>query len=166
MNKSSAQPSHFDDYGFDLHQDFSMFLEEAKEHGHESKLKSSSVYPEEGSKKPGSEKETKRKKSWKSLLTSWLKFDKKNKVQETSKSNNNPKSKVSEKKHGHVSGPVHNSYKGYDHGKQQKRPFSGPLMTSLFKPTKIEENEIPYMTLDEQNSSHPVRNYGPLYLVS
>ncbi|GAU31996.1 hypothetical protein TSUD_359410 [Trifolium subterraneum] len=165
MNKSSTQPSHFDDYGFDLQQDFSMFLEEAKEHGNESKVKSSSVYPEEGSKKTGSEKEIKRKKSWKSSLTSWLKFDKKNKVQETSKSNNNPKSKVSEKKHGYVSGPIHNSYKSYE-GKQHKHPFSGPLMTSLFKPTKREENEIPYMTLDQQNSSHPVQNYGPIYVVS
>ncbi|WJX86659.1 hypothetical protein P8452_68941 [Trifolium repens] len=166
MNKSSAQPSHYDnDYGYDPQQDFSMFLEEAKE----AKLKSSSVYPEEGSKKTGSEKETKRKKSWKSTLTSWLKFDKKNKVKETS--NNNPKvsektkSHVSERRHGHVSGPIHNSYKSYD-GKQHKHPFSGPLMTSLFKPTKREDNEIPYMTLDQQNSSHPVQNYGPLYVVS
>ncbi|WJX92353.1 hypothetical protein P8452_74004 [Trifolium repens] len=163
MNKYSTQPSHYDDYGFDPQHDFSMFLEEAKEHAHESKLKSSSVYPEEGSKKTGSEKETKRKKSWKSSLTSWLKFDKKNKVKETS--NNNPKVSEKTKRHGHVSGPIHNSYKSYD-GKQLKHPFSGPLMTSLFKPTKREDNEIPYMTLDQQNSSHPVQNYGPLYVVS
>ncbi|KAL5062544.1 hypothetical protein RYX36_024281 [Vicia faba] len=163
MNKSSPQPNHFDDYGFDLQQDFSQFLEEAKEHGQETKQKNSSVYPEEGSKKRGSEKDRKGKKSWKSSLISWWKFDKNNKVKEASNSNSS-KSKVSERRQGHVSGPImHNSYKGYE-GKN-KRPFSGPL-TSLFKSTKREENEVAYMTLDQQNSPHPVQNYGPVYKVT
>lgn len=163
MNNSSAQPMHYDDYGFDLQQDFSLFLAEAKEHGHESKLKSSSVYPEEGSKKTGPEKVRKGKKSWKSSLVSWWKIDKKSKDKETT--NKNSIAKVSEKRQGHVSGPILNSYKGYD-GKQ-KNPFSGPLITSLFKPTKrSEENEIPYMTLHQQNNPHPVQNYGPLYVVT
>lgn len=136
-------------------------MEEAKEHGQETKQKSSSVYPEEESKKRGSEKDGKRKKSWKSSLISWWKFDK-NKVKEAS--NGNLKSKVSEKRQGHVSGPImHSSYKGYE-GKH-KRPFSGPL-TSLFKSTKREENEIPYITLDQQNSIRPVQNYGPVYKVT
>jgi hypothetical protein len=103
------------------------------------------VYPEEGSKKKGPEKVRKGKKSWKSSLVSWWRLDK--------------------KRQGHVSGPILNSYKGYD-GKQ-KNPFSGPLITSLFKPTKrSEENEIPYMTLHQQNIPHPVQNYGPLYVVT
>lgn len=163
MNMSSSQPhsetSHYDDYGFDLQQDFSQFLEEAKEHGQEAKQKCSSVYPEE-SRKTGSEKERKGKKTWKSSLTSWWKADKKIKVKETH--NNSSKSKVSEKRQGHVSGPIHNSYKGND--VKHKHHFSGPL-ANLFKPTKREENEIPYMCLQQQNG-HPVQNYGPLYVVT
>lgn len=136
-------------------------MEEAKEHGQETKQKSSMVYPEEGSKRKGLEKERKGKKSWKSSLISWWKFDKNGKVKEAF---DGYKSKVSEKRQGHVSGPImQNSYRGYE-GKH-KRPFSGPL-ASLFKSTKREENEMPYMTLDQQNGTHHVQNYGPVYKVT
>lgn len=137
-------------------------MEEAKQQGHEAKLKSSlssSVYPE------GSvEKEKKGKKSWKSCLSSWWKKsdDKKSKVKEEEE-HKNSKSKVSGKRH--VSGPIHNLYNGLDE-KHRLITLSGPL-TNLFKGTKREENEIPYMSLHQQNSTNnAVQNYGPLYVVT
>ncbi|CAJ1950627.1 unnamed protein product [Sphenostylis stenocarpa] len=165
--KSPSQPTydefHFDDYGFDLQHDFCQFLEEAKQHGKEAKLKSSSVCPED-SRNAGSEKEKKgKKKSWKSSLTSWWKSDKKSKHSE--KTTNDSKSKGgSGKRHGHSSGPMYRSSKSSD-GKHW-RPSSGPLV-NLFKPTKREENEIPYISLQHQNNSPPAdQNYGPLYVVT
>ncbi|XP_027337349.1 uncharacterized protein LOC113851060 [Abrus precatorius] len=164
MMKSPAQPtyeaSHYDDYGLDLQQDFCQFLEEAKQHGKEAKLKSSSVHPEEYG-KTGSEKEKRGKKTWKSSLISWWKAEKKSKHREepTKKS----KSKVYGKRHGHFSGPIYNSCNGSD--VKHWLPSSGPL-TSLFKPTKREENEIPYISLHQQNSPRVVQNYGPLYVVT
>lgn len=133
-------------------------MEEAKQHGKEEKLKTSSVYPEE-TRKTESEKGKKGGKSWKSSLISWWKSDKKSKVKEESTNNSN--SKVYVKKQCHVSGPINSSYKG-PHGKKQWRPSSGPL-TNLFKPTKREENEIPYMCLHQENNP---QNYGPLYVVT
>ncbi|RDX81288.1 hypothetical protein CR513_38050, partial [Mucuna pruriens] len=162
--QATYEASHYDDYGFDLQQDFCQFLEEAKQHGKEAKLKSSSVHPEESG-KAGSEKEKKGKKSWKSSLTSWWKADKKSKLSE--KTTNNSKSKGSGKRHGHghghSSGPMYNSCKSSD-GKHW-RPSSGPLL-NLFKPTKREENEIPYISLHQQNSPPSEQNYGPLYVVT
>ncbi|TKY64190.1 tetratricopeptide repeat protein 14 [Spatholobus suberectus] len=166
MMKSPSQPtyeaSHYDDYGFDLQQDFCQFLEEAKQHGKEAKLKSSSVHPEESG-KTGSEKEKEKKgkKSWKSSLTSWWKADKKSKHRENPTNNSKPKG--SGKRHGHSSGPMYSSCKGSD-GKHW-RPSSGPLI-SLFKSTKREENEIPYISLHQQNSPRAEQNYGPLYVVT
>ncbi|KAK7389709.1 hypothetical protein VNO78_24983 [Psophocarpus tetragonolobus] len=165
MTKSPSQTtyeaSHYDDYGFDLHRDFCQFLEEARQHGKESKLKSSSVHPEESG-KTGPEKEKKGKKSWKSSLTSWWKADKKSKHSE--KNTNNFKSKGSGKRHGHSSGPMYRPCISSD-GKHW-RPSSGPLI-SLFKATKREENEIPYISLHQQNNSPPAeQNYGPLYVVT
>ncbi|KAK7349348.1 hypothetical protein VNO77_06653 [Canavalia gladiata] len=164
MMKSPAQPTyeacHYDDYGFDLQQDFCQFLEEAKQHGKEARLKSSSVHPEESG-KTGSGKEKKGKKTWKSSLISWWKADKKSKHKEEAANNSKPK--VYGKRKGHSSGPMHNSYKG-SNGKQW-RPSSGPL-TSLFKSTNKEENEIPYISLHQQNSPRAMQKYGPLYVVT
>ncbi|CAL0317988.1 unnamed protein product [Lupinus luteus] len=156
------EPSHYDDYGIDLQEDFSMFLEEAKQHGKETKLKiSSSVYPEEPQ-KAGSDKEKRVKKSWKTSLISWWKADKKNKVREEH-TNKNSQTKVSVKRQGHVSGPIYNcSNGGY---RKQWHPKSGPL-TSLFKATKREEIEIRYVSLNQQNNTRDVHNYGPLYVVT
>ncbi|KAK7275488.1 hypothetical protein RIF29_16607 [Crotalaria pallida] len=175
MKKSSPEhpkyeASHYDDYGFDLQQDFSQFLKEAKQHGKEAKQKSSSsVYPEE-SRKGGSDKEKKGKKSWKSSLISWWKIDKKTKHREEHNNNNNKSCEtkvISGKRQGghHVSGPIYNcSSNGGD--VKQWRPKSGP-MTSLFKATKREESEIPYVSLNQQNNnSRAVHNYGPLYVVT
>ncbi|KAJ1408325.1 hypothetical protein SESBI_23607 [Sesbania bispinosa] len=165
MKRSPVQPkyeaSHFDDYGFDLQEDFSLFLEEARQHAKEAKLKSSSVHPEESGRR-GSEKEKRGKKSWKSSLISWWKTDKKSKLGEDP--TNNSKSKVSGKRQGHASGPIYNSCKG-PNGRKNWRPSSGPL-TSLFKSTKREENEIPYMSLHQQNSPHASQNFGPIYVVT
>ncbi|XP_047166100.1 uncharacterized protein LOC124835241 [Vigna umbellata] len=166
MMKSPSQATfeecHFYDYGFDLQQDFCQFLEEAKQHGKEAKLKSSSVYPEE-SRKAGSEKEKKGKKSWKSSLTSWWKSDRKSKHGEKTTKNSKPRG-GSGKRHAYSSGPMYKSCKSSD-GKHW-RPSSGPLV-SLFKPTKREENEIPYISLQQQNNSPLAdQNYGPLYVVT
>ncbi|QCE02451.1 hypothetical protein DEO72_LG8g463 [Vigna unguiculata] len=150
----------FYDYGFDLQQDFCQFLEEAKQHGKEQKLKSSSVYPEE-SRKAGSEKEKKGKKSWKSSLTSWWKSDRKSNHGEKTTKNSKTRGGSG---HAHSSGPMYKSCKSSD-GKHW-RPSSGPLV-SLFKPTKREENEIPYISLQQQNHSPLAdQNYGPLYMVT
>lgn len=159
-SQSTYEASHYDDYGIDLQQDFCQFLEEAKQHGKEAKLKSSSVHPEE-SRKPGSEKEKKGKNSWKSSLTSWWKADKKSKHSE--KTTKNSKSKGSGRRHGHSSGPMYSSYKSSDGN--HWRPSSGPLL-NLFKSTKREEKEIPYISLHQQNSPPTEQNYGPLYLVT
>lgn len=160
-SQSTYEASHYDDYGFDLQQDFCQFLEEARQHGKEAKLKSSSVHPEE-SRKTGSEKEKKGKKSWKSSLTSWWKTDKKSKHSE--KTTTNSKSKSSGKWNGHSSGPMYRSSRSSD-GKHW-RPSSGPLV-SLFKSTKKDENEIPYISLHQHNNSPPAeQNYGPLYVVN
>ncbi|KAK7294540.1 hypothetical protein RJT34_17429 [Clitoria ternatea] len=164
MMKSPAQPTyeacHYDDYGCDLQQDFCLFLEEAKQHGKEVKLRSSTVHPEE-SRKTGSEKEKKGKKSWKRSLISWWKADKKSKHRE--EHTNNSKTEVCGRKQGHFSGPIYNSSNGSD--KKHWHPSSGPL-TSLFKPTKKEENEIPYVSLHQQNNPRGLQNYGPLYVVT
>ena len=136
-------------------------MEEAKQHGKEAKLKCSSVHPEEST---GPDKGKKKgKKSWKSSLVSWWKADKKSKPREEN-TNNNPQSKVSGKRHGHVSGPIYNnSTKGPD--RKHWHSTSGPL-TSLFKPTKRKESEIPYMSLHQGNTPHASQNYGPLYVVN
>ncbi|KAI4329019.1 hypothetical protein L6164_021326 [Bauhinia variegata] len=164
MKKSPVHPnyekSYYDAYGYDLQEDFLQFLEEAKHHGKEAKLKSSSVYPEEAEKK-GTEKEKKAKKSWKTSLLSWWKADKKgNRKVESTKTS---KAKVSEKRQGHVSGPIYNAGKGKD--AKHRYVKSGPL-TSLFNPTKGkgEENEIeiPYMSLNPGK----VQNFGPTYKVT
>ncbi|XP_020238363.1 uncharacterized protein LOC109817511 [Cajanus cajan] len=165
MMKSPSQPTfeacHYHDYGFYLQQDFCLFLEEAKQHGKEAKLKSSSVYPEESG-KAGSKEEKKGKKSWKSSLTSWWKSDKKS-GKHSENPTNNSKPKGSVKRHGHSSGPMYNSCNSSD-GKHW-RPTSGPLV-SLFKPSKREENDIPYISLHQQNSPPTGKNYGPLYVVT
>ncbi|KAK7285694.1 hypothetical protein RJT34_20472 [Clitoria ternatea] len=145
MKKS---PLHEACYGLDLQKNFSQFLEESKQNVNEVKLRNSSVYPEECG-KTGLEKAKKDKKSWKRYLISWWKANKKSK-HEAEPTNSYGKRK------GHVSGPIYYCGKG-PHVKQW-RPTSGPL-TSLFKPTKREEGEIPYMPLNQQN-------YGPLYLVT
>ncbi|XP_061340870.1 uncharacterized protein LOC133287315 [Gastrolobium bilobum] len=164
VKKSSTPPkyeaSHYDDYGFDLQEDFSLFLEEARQLGSAAKLKNSSVHPEESG-KTGSDKEKKGKKSWKSSLISWWKVDKKSKHRE--EPTNDSKSKVSRKRQGQVSGPIYKSYKGAD--RKHWLPTSGPL-TNLFKPTKTEEREIPYTSLHQQNSPCAMHNYGPLYGVA
>ncbi|KAJ1390772.1 hypothetical protein SESBI_37179 [Sesbania bispinosa] len=135
----------------DLEEDFSQFLEEAKQHVNEAKLKISSVHPEESEKKD--------KKSWKSSLVSWWKADKKSKHQVIQS-----KVSVSGKRKNNVSGPIYNCGKGPDVNVKYRRPISGPL-TNLFKPTKS-EIPIPYMSLHQQNSPRPVYNYGPLYVVT
>lgn len=120
------------------------------------------MYPEE-SRKAGSEKEKKGKKSWKSSLTSWWKSDSKSKHGEKTTKNSKPMG-GSGKRHAHSSGPMYKSCKSSD-GKHW-RPSSGPLV-SLFKPTKREENEIPYISLQQQNNSPLAdQNYGPLYVVT
>ncbi|XP_020210880.1 uncharacterized protein LOC109795756 isoform X2 [Cajanus cajan] len=141
--------------GFDLHKDFSQFCEEAKQNVNEAKVRSSSVHPEEYG-KTGLEKV---KKSWKSCLTSWW-----SKHPKEPTNNNNCESKVYVKRMGHVSGPtIYNCGKGPDPDVKYRRPNSGPL----FKFTKREESQIPYVSLHQQNcppaASH---NYGPLYVVT
>ncbi|XP_061356743.1 uncharacterized protein LOC133301147 [Gastrolobium bilobum] len=156
------QASYYEAYGFDLREDFSQYLEEAKSHVNEAKRTSSSVHPEESG-ITGSKKEKKVKKSWKSSLISWWKGDKNKKSKLRGEPTNNSKSKVSGQRKGHVSGPIYNSAEGID--VKHRGSTSGPL-TSLFKSTKREECEIPYMSLHQQTSPRPVHNYGPLYVVT
>ncbi|KAI4355352.1 hypothetical protein L6164_004133 [Bauhinia variegata] len=168
MTESPMHPnyekSYYDAYGFDLQEDFSQFLEEAKRHGKEAKLKSSSVYPEEAQKK-GTEKEKKAKKSWRTSLISWWKADKKGNLEKEPPKDS--QAKVSGKRQVHVSGPIYNTGKGID--AKHRRTISGPL-TSLFKATKGKgvENEIdvPYMSLSQQNSTGKVQSFGPIYKVA
>ncbi|TKY61159.1 hypothetical protein E2542_SST11009 [Spatholobus suberectus] len=163
MKKSPAhEQCYYEACGFDLHKDFSQFLEEAKQNVNEAKLRSSSVHPEECGKR-GLEKVKKDKKSWKSYLISRWKGDKKSKHMAEPTNNNICESKVYGKRKGHVSGPIYNCGKGPD--VKYRRPTSGPP-TSLFKSTKREESQIPYMSLHQQNCSRAAHNYGPLYVVT
>ncbi|XP_057744320.1 uncharacterized protein LOC130962201 [Arachis stenosperma] len=168
MNSDESHPRyeenhHYDDYGFYLQEDFSQFLEEARQYGKEAKLKSCSsslVHPEESRGKFKENKKNKKgKKSWKNSLVSWLKSENKNK---STKSN---AYYSSEKHHGHVSGPITQN-KNIDERKQWSSTsyYSGPL-TSFFKGTKRKESDIPYMSLHQGNHANS-HNYGPLYLVT
>ncbi|KAK4269002.1 hypothetical protein QN277_022213 [Acacia crassicarpa] len=176
---SKSEASYYDEYGFDLQEDFSQFLEEARKYEMtEAKVKSSSsVYPESGGggkREESSDKEKekksgkKKKKSWKSAVISWWKSEKKSKPK--TNNNNNINSEETKgsfgKKQSHVSGPIYNSGKAPD-TKKQWRPNSGPLITSLFL-KKENHNEIPYVCLQQQNSPQDfhTQNYGPLYTVS
>ncbi|KAK4839514.1 hypothetical protein QYF36_022487 [Acer negundo] len=163
MNKS---PTYLDyetsDYGvheFDPQLDFSQFLEEARQHAKEVNFQASSTYTEETGKKKQLGGEKKIKKSWKNSLLSWWKVHKK------SKSSNEPaaSSNISKPRKGHVSGPIYGSGQGDE--MKLRRSTSGPI-TNLFNPINRGEDEIPYMCLDQINNSHPVKSYGPVYLVT
>ncbi|MED6170719.1 hypothetical protein PIB30_033683 [Stylosanthes scabra] len=151
MNSDEAHPRYeeaqYHDYGFDLQEDFSQFLEEARQHGKEEKLKSSSsVHPEE-SRAQIKEK----KKSWKISLVSWLKSENKSNTSKSKNKNNNNNITQS------------NAY--YHSNKNDHGNVSGPL-TSFFKGTKRKESgEIPYMSLHHGNHAKS-QNYGPLYMVT
>ncbi|MED6113216.1 hypothetical protein PIB30_068771 [Stylosanthes scabra] len=154
MNSYEAHPRYeetqYHDYGFDLQEDFSQFLEEARQHGKEEKLKSSSsssVHPEE-SRAQVKEK----KKSWKISLVSWLKSENKSSTSKNKNKNNNNNNSTQ-------SNAYHNNNKNH-HGN-----VTGTL-TSFFKGTKRKESgEIPYMSLHHGNHAKS-QNYGPLYIVT
>lgn len=142
-------------------------MEEANEHVNESKLKMSSVHPEECG-KTGSEKEKKDKKSWKSSLISWWIADKK-RSKHRAEPTNNTESKV----YGKRKDPIYNINCGkgaptMNMNMKERRPTCGLLtVTNLFsKSTKREEIPFPYLSLHQQNSPPAVQIYGPLYVVT
>ncbi|KAK0598146.1 hypothetical protein LWI29_032060 [Acer saccharum] len=151
------------DYGvheFDPQLDFSLFLEEARQHAKEVNFEASSTNTEELRKKKQIGGEKKIKKSWKNSLLSWWKVHKKSKSSmEPAASTSN----ISKLRKGHVSGPIYSSGRGDDI--KLRRQTSGPI-TNLFNPIKRGECEIPYMCLDQINNSHHVKSYGPVYLVT
>ncbi|XP_028787360.1 uncharacterized protein LOC114743325 [Neltuma alba] len=178
---SRSEASYYDAYGFDLQEDFSQFLEEARKYEMtEAKVKSSSsVHPEggrggkreESADKEREKKSGKKKKSWKSSVISWWKAERKSKPTNKDISSEEPKGSCG-KKQSHVSGPIYNTGKA-SNAKKQWRPHSGPLITSLFSKSSKKENhnEIPYVCLGQnQQPNSPqdfhIQNYGPLYIVS
>ncbi|GLT46195.1 hypothetical protein SLA2020_199690 [Shorea laevis] len=164
MRKSPVHPkdeaSDFGGYEIDAGVNFSEFLEEARQYARE-------VHPQEsygnsevtGEKRLG-EGEKRRKKSWKSSLFSWWKAEKKSNKPSMHPANAPPR--ISKPKKGYVSGPICGNTRV---DTRSQRPSSGPL-TILFNPTKKEEAGVPYMCLDQQNNSHYVNAYGPIYLVT
>lgn len=177
---SKSVASYYDAYGFDLQEDFSQFLEEARKYEMtEAKAKSlASVHPEGGrggKREESSDKEKqksgKKKKSWKSSVVSWWKTEKKSKPTTTNINSEEQKGSCG-KKQSHVSGPIYNSGRA-PNAKKQWRPHTGPLITSLFSKSSKKENhnDIPYVCLhhhQQQNSPQDVhiQNYGPPYVVS
>eukprot|EP00262_Sarcandra_glabra_P014576 TRINITY_DN428_c0_g1_i1.p1 TRINITY_DN428_c0_g1~~TRINITY_DN428_c0_g1_i1.p1 ORF type:complete len:134 (-),score=12.80 TRINITY_DN428_c0_g1_i1:269-670(-) len=109
----------------------------------------------------------KSKKSWKSSLFSWLKFEKKIKPHSEVFTHKESSSgfKLSIPKRGAVSGPIYGSIEGTSTVYRSKRLASGPL-TGLFTPTRKRETEVPYMCLYQLNQPPNVRSFGPMYLVS
>lgn len=165
MKKSPVHPKYemgFDGSNrFDPQNDFYQFLEEAKQYAIESDFQTSATYPEETGERR-LEPEKKKKKSWKKLLFPWLKDEK------MSKTSTKPatKSQVSDARRTNVSGPVYGTGKAMDgQDGRQRRPLSGPI-TSLFKPTKRADDEIPYKCLKKTDSHKVVQTYGPVYLVT
>ncbi|XP_038684690.1 uncharacterized protein LOC119984687 [Tripterygium wilfordii] len=143
---------------FDPHLDFSLFLEEAREHAREVNPQAPLSNPEKAGKgRLGEEK--KNKKSWSSSLFKWWKVEKKSKPG-AEPSNG---SQVPNARSGNVSGPINGNARGFN--RRHCRQNSGPV-NSLFNPTKRGENEIPYMCLHQRSNSHASVAYGPVYLVT
>ncbi|KAL9228467.1 hypothetical protein vseg_004048 [Gypsophila vaccaria] len=147
-------------YEFDPHSDFSLFLEEAKIHS--SQAKQSPIAKNGKAQQIVMTQEVKKnKKSWKYVLFPFLRSSSNKKSKETPRNNApNPKPR------GYVSGPIYGT--GGASGRYTNRlMWSGPL-TGMFQAKKREENEVAYVSLEKANKVplDDARVYGPLYLVS
>ncbi|KAL4584498.1 hypothetical protein LXL04_009101 [Taraxacum kok-saghyz] len=145
----------------DLELDFAQFLKEAKTHASEKSMSmASSVHVSEEHRKP--------KKSWKTSMFSWMKANKKDEQQEQKQ-----KTKIktaytkATRRQGFSSGPI-NGVKGCystERGRP-KRPSSGPLSGLFYHRKKVEDFQMPYVSLGQLNSPRNLSNYGPVYLVT
>ncbi|KAI3521295.1 hypothetical protein L1887_10757 [Cichorium endivia] len=140
MDKSKSE------FEFDPELDFAQFLKEAKTHVSEEARK----------------ERTKAKRSWKSSIFSWMKSNKKDEQQQQ------PTVKTAYRKsttrQGYVSGPI-NRVKGCN-SEKPNRPRSGPLSGLFNHRKKMEEFQMPYISLGQLTSSPNISNYGPVYLVT
>ena len=138
-------------------------MEEARKHASEENFEVAAQNPEEAQKRQSSEAK-KNKKSWKSSIFSWWKFDKKsNSGMETLTSSHISKPRDSRVS---ASGPINGGSGGSKATScKPHRPTSGSIV-SLFQPTKRVEDEIPYIFLDKLNNPRDVQSYGPVYLVT
>ncbi|KAI3426639.1 uncharacterized protein J3R85_009840 [Psidium guajava] len=162
MRKSPVYPkSEASDYGateFDPHVDFLRFLDEARQHKCEQNVSASSQYSSEVVGKRNLGENRRSKKSWKSSLLSWLRTEKKTKPQAepASHHHNHKPRKI-------VSGPIFGASKESD---AWLRRLNSGSFSGLFNPTKRVENEMRYMSLEQLDKPHGVKNYGPVYLVT
>ncbi|GKU92747.1 hypothetical protein SLEP1_g6435 [Rubroshorea leprosula] len=149
----SIETSDCSGYEFDPGVNFSEFLKEARQYATE-------VKPQESCGNSEVKGEERRKKSWRSSLFSWWKTDKKSSKPGTGAADA-PRRSYKPKK-GYFSGPILGNARV---NRKSQRPSSGHV-TTVFNPTRKEENEVPYMCLDQPNNSPHVNAYGPLYSVT
>ncbi|MQM21516.1 hypothetical protein Taro_054557 [Colocasia esculenta] len=159
-----------DELEYDLRDDFSKFLEEARKNASETKfepefLSSFSV------KKTTTEAEgRRRRRSWKNSLFFWWRFEKKgtparNTLTDRATNGNIAATQVSKLRQGAASGPIPVG-RSKHHIWRSGRPASGPL-SGCFTPTRVdEEAEIPYMCLGQLNTPSRNQAFGPIYLVT
>lgn len=150
--------------GYDPQLDFSKVLEEARKHANDVKF---SLSPSNSTEKKVEIEVTKSKRSWRRSLSLWFKQDKKSSKQSNATETKSSKSsRVPTRKDGPVSALLFG-----DGGKLAviqrsiRRSASGPL-ANCFIPTRTEENEVPYMCLDQQSRPSGVQAFGPIYLVT
>ncbi|XP_030535983.1 uncharacterized protein LOC115744782 isoform X2 [Rhodamnia argentea] len=162
MRKSPVYPksdaSDYDAMEFDPQMDFLRFLDEARQHKCEPNVRASSPYSAEVAGKRNLGEDKRSKKSWKSSLLSWLRTEKKSKypAEPASHPHNHKPRKI-------VSGPIIGASKESDAWLRRLNSGSFP---GLFNSTKRTENEMRYISLEQLDKPHGVKNYGPVYLVT